>query len=58
MRVVVAGLLALSACAADHPTRDVSDFCGVPASSCGRHFVDEQGHDHVMSCPPADGGAN
>jgi hypothetical protein len=59
VRVFVAALLVLSACAKEsEPTgiRDVGSFCNVPASACGRHFVDEKGHVHVMNCAGADAG--
>jgi hypothetical protein len=56
VRLAVATLLALTACAADHPTpatwRDPTDFCGMPASACGKSLVDEQGHVHVVVCGP------
>ena len=51
MRLITLALLALAACGAEAvPMRDVSDFCAVPASACGKALVDEQGHSHTVVC--------
>jgi hypothetical protein len=50
MRLVALALLALTTCRPAPATRDVSDFCGVPPSSCGKTLVDEQGQAHTVAC--------
>jgi hypothetical protein len=53
MRVFAVVLLVLSACAANPTTRDVGDFCGVPADACGKRLVDDHGQVHVVVCATA-----
>jgi hypothetical protein len=55
MRVLALLLLALVACRANPaPARDVSDFCGIPASACGKRLVDEHGVGHTVNCTRTD----
>jgi hypothetical protein len=54
MRLLALALLTLAACRPEAaPSRDVSDFCSVPPTSCGKTLVDEQGHAHVVVCTDA-----
>jgi hypothetical protein len=54
MRLIALALLLLSACAAcAPPSRDVSDFCGVPAGACGKTLVDADGGSHTVVCADA-----
>lgn len=48
--VALLPLLLLATACAPEVVPDRSDFCGIPASACGKRLVDEHGHAHTVVC--------